>query len=243
MKSTVHAFALHTLRYGDSSLIVSCFTKQYGLQSYMLRGILGGKRKKKVSKSLFEPLNLVTFEASKTNANKLGYLNEAHILQPYTAIPFDLKKKAVIFFLAEVIYQIVQEEQEANPDLFSFLEKRMRWLDQVDNIGLFHIKFLLDLTRYMGFYPNLSEKKAPYFDLQEGCMSHHKPKHPFIEGPTKDLWVLLLGTDFDKLQSIRLSHKGKMTLLECILNYFKLHLQQFKIPKSSAVLNEVFKTP
>ena len=128
-------------------------------------------------------------------------------------------------------------------DLFSFLEKRMRWLDQVDNIGLFHIKFLLDLTRYMGFYPNLSEKKAPYFDLQEGCMSHHKPKHPFIEGTTKDLWVLLLGTDFDKLQSIRLSYKGKMTLLECILNYFKLHLQKFKIPKSSAVLNEVFKTP
>ncbi|MGB1405126.1 MAG: DNA repair protein RecO, partial [Flavobacteriaceae bacterium] len=119
MKSTVHAFALHTLRYGDSSLIVSCFTKQYGLQSYMLRGILGGKRKKKVSKSLFEPLNLVAFEASKTGPNKLGYLNEAHILQPYTAIPFDLKKKAVIFFLAEVIYQIVQEEQEANPGLFS----------------------------------------------------------------------------------------------------------------------------
>ncbi|MGB1831335.1 MAG: DNA repair protein RecO, partial [Flavobacteriaceae bacterium] len=76
MKSTVHAFALHTLRYGDSSLIVSCFTKQYGLQSYMLRGILGGKRKKKVSKSLFEPLNLVAFEASKTDTNKLGYLNE-----------------------------------------------------------------------------------------------------------------------------------------------------------------------
>ena len=82
----------------------------------------------------------------------------------------------------------------------------MRWLDQLDNIGLFHIKFLLDLTRYMGFYPNLSENKAPYFDLQEGCMSHHKPKHPFIEGTTKDLWVLLLGTDFDKLQS-RLQRK------------------------------------
>lgn len=243
MKSTVQAFSLHTLRYGDSSLIISCFTKQYGLQSYMLRGILGSKRKKKLSKSLFEPLNLVEFEASKTETNKLSYLNEAHILLPYTAIPFDLKKKAVIFFLAEVIYQIVQEEQEANPELFSFIENRMLWLDQKENIGLFHIKFLLDLTRFMGFYPNFTEKNAAYFDLQEGCMSHYKPKSHFIEGQTKELWATLLGTEFDNLHPIRLPPKVKMTLLESILNYFKLHLQQFKTPKSSAILNEVFKTP
>ena len=241
MKATVQAFALHSLRYGDSSLIVSCFTKQFGLQSYILKGILSAKRKKKLSKSLFEPLNLLEFEASRATENKLGYLNEAQILEPYRSIPFDLKKKAVLFFLAEVIYQIVQEEQEANPDLFYFIKQRMLWLDQEKKIGVFHLKFLLDLTQFMGFYPNLSQKEAPYFDLQEGCMSLRKPKNYFIEGPTKELWIQLLGIGFDDIHRIDLMHQRKMKVLESLLNYFKLHLQQFKIPKSSAILNEVFK--
>ena len=65
MNDTVQAIALGTVRYGDSSLIAACYTKQYGLQSYMLKGILATKRKKKLSKSFFEPLSLLEFETKK----------------------------------------------------------------------------------------------------------------------------------------------------------------------------------
>ena len=55
---TVHAFTLGLVKYGDTSLISACYTLEYGLQSYMLKGILT-KGKKKVSKSLFEPLKFI----------------------------------------------------------------------------------------------------------------------------------------------------------------------------------------
>jgi DNA repair protein RecO (recombination protein O) len=242
MKDTVQAIALGSVRYGDSSLIVACYTRQYGLQSYMLKGILSAKRNKKLSKSFFEPLTLLEFEAKRNQDHKLGYLQQVHLLCPYTSIPFDLRKKAVVFFLAEIIHQVVKEEQqEANPSLFDFIQKRMLWLDENDTIGLFHLKTVLDLTLFMGFDPNMSDSDAPYFDLESGCMSRYRPKAYFIEGRLKNLWVEILGMKFDTVAEIKVSREEKASLLEYAIKYFKLHLQQFKSPKSTEILNELFK--
>ena len=242
MKDTVQAIALGSVRYGDSSLIVACYTRQYGLQSYMLKGILSAKRNKKLSKSFFEPLTLLEFEAKRNQDHKLGYLQQVHLLYPYTSIPFDLRKKAVVFFLAEIFHQVVKEEQqEANPSLFDFIQKRMLWLDENDTIGLFHLKTVLDLTLFMGFDPNMSDREAPYFDLESGCMSRYRPKANFIEGRLKNLWVDILGMKFDTVAEIKVSRKEKAGLLEYAIKYFKLHLQQFKSPKSTEILNELFK--
>lgn len=242
MKDTVQAIALGSIRYGDSSLIVACYTRQYGLQSYMLKGILSSKRNKKLSKSFFEPLTLLEFEAKRNQDHKLGYLQQVHLLYPYLSIPFDLRKKAVVFFLAEIIHQVVKEEQqEANPSLFDFIQKRMLWLDENDTIGLFHLKTVLDLTLFMGFNPNMSDKDAPYFDLESGCMSRYRPKANFIEGRLKNLWVEILGMKFDTVAKIKVSREEKAALLEYAIQYFKLHLQQFKSPKSTEILNELFK--
>ena len=242
MKDTVQAIALGSVRYGDSSLIVACYTRQYGLQSYMLKGILSAKRNKKLSKSFFEPLTLLEFEAKRNQDHKLGYLQQVHLLCPYTSIPFDLRKKAVVFFLAEIFHQVVKEEQqEANPSLFDFIQKRMLWLDENDTIGLFHLKTVLDLTLFMGFDPNMSDRDAPYFDLEAGCLTLKKPQAQFIEGKLKELWIFILGMKFEEVGKINVPKKEKTALLENAINYFKLHLQQFKSPKSTEILNELFK--
>ena len=242
MKDTVQAIALGSVRYGDSSLIVACYTRQYGLQSYMLKGILSAKRNKKLSKSFFEPLTLLEFEAKRNQDHKLGYLQQVHLLYPYTSIPFDLRKKAVVFFLAEIFHQVVKEEQqEANPSLFDFFQKRMLWLDENDTIGGFHLKTVLDLSLFMGFDPNMSDREAPYFDLESGCMSRYRPKANFIEGRLKNLWIDILGMKFDTVAEIKVSREEKAVFLEYAIKYFKLHLQQFKSPKSTEILNELFK--
>ena len=107
-------------------------------------------------------------EASKNPINRLGYIKEARLGYSYTSIPFDMTKKALIFFLAEIIHQVVKEEPDSNEQLYSFLFQRMIWLDQNDEIGLFHIKTMLDLTRYIGFYPNVYPSEDAYFDLESG---------------------------------------------------------------------------
>ena len=47
----------------------------------------------------------------------------------------------------------------------------------------------------------------------------------------------------DELKNIKPSKKQKAELLDKVVLYFVLHLQQFKPPKSTEILNEIFKTP
>jgi len=239
---TVHAISIGFVKYGDSSLISTCYTLEYGTQSYMLKGILS-KGRKKVSKSLFEPLNLLELQASKNPENRLGYVKEVKLHSPYSTIPYDISKKALVFFLSEVLLQIFREEQGPNPKLFLFIKKKLIWLDTQDHLGIFHIKMMLELTKFIGFYPNISNSKAPYFDLESGCMSYVKPNDHFIEEPIKSYWIIILGTAFDDLKDIKPSKKQKAELLDKVVSYFVLHLQQFKPPKSTEILNEIFKTP
>ena len=51
-KKTIQAVNLGIVKYGDSSLIANCYTLEFGLQSYMLKGILS-RGKKKNHRSLF----------------------------------------------------------------------------------------------------------------------------------------------------------------------------------------------
>jgi DNA repair protein RecO (recombination protein O) len=46
---------------------------------------------------------------------------------------------------------------------------------------------------------------------------------------------------FDKVEEIKLSRVEKSEVLDAAVMYFKLHLQQFKSPKSKEILNELFK--
>ena len=208
----------------------------------MLKGILS-KGKKKVSKSFFEPLNLLELQASKNPENRLGYVKEVKLHSPYSTIPYDISKKALVFFLSEVLLQIFREEQGPNPKLYLFIKKRLIWLDTQNHLGVFHIKMMLELSKFIGFYPNISNSKAPYFDLGSGCMSYVKPNDHFIEEPIKSYWIIILGTAFDDLKDIKPSKKQKAELLDKVVSYFVLHLQQFKPPKSTEILNEIFKTP
>ncbi len=238
---TVHAVSLGLVKYGDTSLISTCYTLEYGMQSYMLKGILA-KGNKKNSKSLFEPLNLLELQALKNPKDRLGYVKEAKLHFAYSSIPFDLGKKALVFFLSEVLHQVIREEQEPNPPLYLFIKKNLIWLDTQNQLGLFHIKMMLDLTKFIGFYPNIKISEAPYFDLEAGCMSFVKPPTNFIEEPIKSFWTRLLGMAFDKVGEIKLSKEQKAELLNKVISYFELHLQQFKPPKSTKILNEIFKT-
>jgi DNA repair protein RecO (recombination protein O) len=242
MHYSLEAITLGTIKYGDSSLIAACYTKQHGLQSYILKGILTTRGNKKNSKSLFEPLNLLELEAPKNPSDRLGYIKEAKLNIHYSSIPFDLRKKALIFFLAEVIHQVVKEEHEANEKLFDFLREKLLWLDNHQNISLFHVKMMLDLTKFIGFYPNTNNSSDSYFNLESGCMSSIKPYGKYLEGKIKTLWFSILGMEFGEVWSIKITKEDKKTLLNSVVNYYEIHLQQFKPPKSTEILNEIFKS-
>ncbi len=238
MQITTQAIVLNSIKYGDSSLIVKCFTKKSGMKSYMLRGILKSK-KGKLKPAYFQPLNQLELTASHNNKGNLNTLKETRITYPYESLYQNYTKQAVAYFLAEVLNNCLQENEE-NTALFLFLETSLKWLDLHQNSENFHLVFLINLTKYLGFYPEISGCEKNYFGLKEGRFLENPPYTDFVSGKELILFKGLLGTNFDTPEAVLLNVADRQKLLEVLMKYFELHLSGFRRPRSIQVLKELF---
>jgi DNA repair protein RecO (recombination protein O) len=48
------------------------------------------------------------------------------------------------------------------------------WLDAHDEIANFHL-ILLEVSKYLGFYPDISDIDMPFFEMTEGVLHHLAP--------------------------------------------------------------------
>ena len=232
------AIVLSSLKYGDTSLIVRCFTFKEGIKSYLIRGVLKAK-KGKIKAAYFQPLTQLNIEASHNNKGNLNSLKEVHVINPYKSIYSNIFKQTIVLFLSEILSSSIQEEEE-NVLLFSFIETSLIWLDTHDKISNFHLLFLLNLSKYLGFYPDLSGVDNQYFNLVEGHFTSATSGKEVISGDKLFQFKKLLGTNFDTIEAIKFSKRERQQVLSIIIRYFELHLDGFRNPKSLGILETVF---
>lgn len=232
------AIVLHTIKYNESSLIAHCYTDKIGKQSFLLKGILNSK-KGAIRKAYFQPLMPLEILFNHKNKGGLNFLKEVKVLHPYNSLYTDIKKNAIVLFLSEIIYKSLKEE-EPNSLLFEFLETAFLWLDTHEEIANFHLIFLIKITQFLGFYPNVDDSSFGFFDLENGCFTADIPKAAHLEGEIVQLFRNLLGMNFARSHLLRINQHRRRELLETLVNYFKLHLLGFSTPKSLDVLHEVF---
>ena len=132
------------------------------------------------------------------------------------------------------------QEEESNEGLFCFLEAALQWLDTNTDVTNFHIYFLMDLTKYLGFYPDTTNMPTDYFDLLEGKFTTTPSFNPNLSGENLDFFKRFLGINFDAIHTIKMKKTNRRELLKSIVLYFELHLHGFRKPRSLAILNEVF---
>jgi DNA repair protein RecO (recombination protein O) len=232
------AIVLSSLKYNDSSLIVKCYTEDEGLKSYLIRGILKAK-KGGLKVAYFQPLTQLNIIASHNNKGTLNSIKEVQISNPYKTIYKDIVKQSVVMFLSEVLTYSIKEEETNNP-LFDYLESGLNWLDLHDKITNFHLLFLLNLTRFLGFYPDLSEKDKLGFDLVEGNFTNITSQKNIIVGNNFYQFKKLLGINFDGIENVSFNKHERQVVLKIIIQYFELHLDGFRKPKSLQILETVF---
>lgn len=240
MQVTTKAIVFSALKYGDTSLIVKAFTASDGIKSYLLRGVLSSK-KGKLKTAYFQPLTQLEIVANHKNKGTLETLKEAKVFYHYQTLYADMAKNAMTLFLAELLGNSIREE-EMNEDLYQFLEASLQWLDIHKDVANFHLHFMLSLTRYLGFYPDVYQIDKPYFDLLEGEFIATESLNPMLRGENIYYFKTLLGTNFDAMHTVKMKKTNRQELLKSLILYFELHLQGFRKPKSLAVLNEVFNT-
>lgn len=226
---------LKTIKYSETSIITKIFTRELGLQSYMVKGVRGEKSKNKAV--VFLPGNILEIDVYKRNNKELQFLKEFRFKSIYNSITFNVIKSSMMMFMMEVLNKALKEE-ETNEDLYVFLENSFLQLDQTQEIDLnFHLHFLIQLTAYLGFLPtnNYNEEHC-YFNLSEGYFSENFSAQLHCLDKTFSKWIYSL-LHHQKPESI--NNASREVLLQHILQYYQLHLPNFNDVKSHKILHEV----
>ena len=240
MLTKTQAIVLHSLKYGETRLIVDMFTRSQGRQSFIVS--IPKSVKGKIKKQLFQPLTLLEIESDLRPKLQLQKLSDVRLASPFSSIPFDPNKLSISLFIAEFLYYALRSEQHNEP-LFAYIVNSIQWLDaQTDRFANFHLVFLMRLSRFLGFYPNLDHyQTGDYFDLRESIFLSTPPVHrDFLHPQEAEKIQLMMRMDFPTMHLFRMSHQERNRLLEVSLIYYRLHLPDFPELKSVSVLQELY---
>lgn len=239
MLQKTKSIALHSVRYGESSLIAYLYTLEHGRVGVMVNNAFGKGKSKSV---YFQPLSLLDVVYYPPKSHGLGRLKEVSTSHLHTSLQFDNTKRAVALFIGEVIYRTLKEE-ESNPQLFGFLENALKILDLIDEgVSNFHLVFVSQYCKYLGFHPNGEfSEQTPFFDFKNGNFVSMEPIHPMWFGAENaKLLSKLLKTSFSNCGEIKLNHTQRNSFIEQMLQYYSYHMESVHGVRSQAILAQVF---
>lgn len=239
MSTHCRGIVFKAVKYGDSSLIVKIFSKDYGLQTYLIKGAFS--RNSKYKSALFQPMTLIEFESRIRPGKDIQYMSEIMVETAYFSIPFDMRKNAIVLYISELLNKAIQEE-ESNINLYGFIHKSMEWLDlHQGSIADFPVFFTFELSRYLGFYPKPEKNcTTDYFDLLNGMFVQSVPSHPyFTVQPLTNCLLSLYNLPLEQIETLDFSNDTRRQLINILVDYYQLHLPSFKGLKSHEILRSV----
>lgn len=238
---------LHTVKYGETSVIAKVFTRDLGLCSYIIKGVRSAKGRAK--QNMLQPLSHLEMTVYNNPKKDLQYIKE---LRPSTFdsnYSVDGVKMALRFFMDEVLYKSLKEN-EPNQALFDYVVDELRQVDNDNHDAFQPIKFLIHTASHLGIAPmdNYS-RREPFFNLKEGR---------FMASPTPFMQQSLQQGNIDYFldaessshfhaclsargcSPVMTAHQRGTTLVN-LLEYYHIHLSDFNNIKSHEVLHSVLR--
>lgn len=242
MTHKTKGIVLRTIKYGETSLVVTMLTELFGVQTYMVNGVRSSKQKTSKA-NYFLPgaiLDLLVYHHEQKNMQRIREFNWSVI---YQNVLSDVIKNSIALYMMELLYKCLKQPEQ-NTDLFYFCEDALQQLDKADKrvTANFALYFALHLTQFFGFRMNDDySDNENILDLQEGSFESYLPNHPhFIDGENAYITSQLLKVmqPFE-LDQIKLHHETRRKLLLQYHDYYALHIPDFGEMKTLTVLHEV----
>lgn len=238
------AVVLHTIKYGDSSLVVKMLTEELGIQSYMVKGVFGKKSKMKAA--LFQNMTLLDIVAESGNSS-LGFIKELSLSHYYSTVFCDVKKTTIAMFVSELLSKTLADA-DADVSLFNFVYDSMLWLDgSASDYANFPLVFAIQLTSYLGFSPNMESYSDGYsFDLLDGNFKiANSDLYQIDEELSRAFYGICRSLREyhavdSNCQQLELSNNSRRLLLDAMVTYYKLHAENIGEIKSHEILRCVF---
>jgi DNA repair protein RecO (recombination protein O) len=233
---------LRTIKYGETSLVVTMFTELFGVQAYMVNGVRTSKSKT-AKANYFLPGAVLDMQVYHYEQKSMQRIKEFGWAFLYRHVLGDVIKNSIALYMVELLHKCLKQPEQ-NTSLFYFCEDALQQLDTADKTvtANFPLYFSLHLAQFLGFRMADDYSAERYIlDLQEGCFVTEQPVHPhFIDGENALITAHLLRVmQPAELADVKLHHDIRRKLLLKYNEYYALHIPDFGQMKTLAVLHEV----
>ena len=231
---------LHNQKYTDSGIVTQIYTRKFGKQSFLIRGIRN--RKAGRHNIHFQPLSILDLVMYYKESRGLQRIKEFSVEYAPVDIHNNIKKSSIAIFLGEVLTSVLKEESP-QVEMFDFIKDSILYLDsRKERFANFHIAFLAGLCSFLGIEPGKREdNKQIFFDMLNGRFTSVPPVHGnYVDRDNSEILAAFFSTSWDKMDEIVLSGSKRNEILDSILMYYSIHLPGLKKIKSLEILKDVF---
>jgi len=241
MLDKTSGIVLNQIKYTDSGLVAQVFTKRFGRQSFMIRGVRNRKGGRQAS--LFRPLTILDMVIYFRDSRSMQSLKEVSVEFAPSGIYGNVLKSSMAIFIGEVLTSVLKEEGEQE-QLFNYIRDAVIYLDtRQESFSNFHIAFLTGLCSFLGFEPGRrTDSNRKIFDLVNGAFVEIPPAHGlYSDTEISSVFADFFDSSWDSMNQIPLSGEMRNNVLSEMLKYYSVHLPSFGKIRSIEVLREVFR--
>lgn len=253
------AVVLKSMKYGETSKIVTFYTKQFG----KLTGIVKGARKaqNKFGASL-DSMAYVLLVMYKKETGGLNLISQCDLMKSFRNISSDLDKLAEGLKVIELVYRVAHDEEQNLP-LFKLIVGTLSVLDKADkNFPSIGFAFEIKLGEILGYSFNFStcskcgrnnfrkteQTGSLLFDFSRGAALCSDCQN-YIIHPVKissDNLAILnrLGTtaEISAASNIEINPQNKTEIGNFLFDYLRYHISELKDLKSDKIFNNLKKS-
>lgn len=240
MEQKVTCISLRAVRYGDSGVMLTLWSREAGFLSAAVR--LGSGREAQRRKALLMPPMAFEAVAHSSAASEIVRLSDVRALPGFTSLPMSPMRVVVATFLAEVL-SLVLRQSEPDPTLSAFIFENWRNLAEASGRRLanFHVVFLARLTRFLGIEPDFSTYRRGYcFNLRESVFVSSLPvSSPGLPPGEARMAAMLLRLDSASALRLPLTRPVRNRAIDILLEYYTLHYSPLTSLRSLDILREI----
>lgn len=230
-----------SLKYRETSLILDIYTLEKGLKSFIVNGIRSGKSKSK--SNIYQPMNILSLVAYEKENAGLSRIKECKHSYVYQDLIFNVHKSSIAMVLIEIARNSITEAED-NDELYEFLENWLIFLDTTtEKTSQLIVLFLVEFSSFLGFAPqNNYSENSPYFDLREGRFVFSlNPSSENLEGDSSALLHQVIAEKKESIHTLNMDGRVRHKLFNALLEYYKIHIDNFKEPKSLSILRQILR--
>ena len=242
MLQTTQGIVLRSVKYGETSLICSIFTDQYGVQSYLVKGVRSAKAKGSRA-GLLQPATLLDLSIYYRSQKNLQHIREFHPAYFYNSLQSEIVKNSIALFSVELLLKLLPEHAP-QPELFAFTFNYFRALDttELSAVANFPLFFIIQCSRFLGYDINGNfSPDTPHLHLQDGAFTHHPPSiAPYVNDEDAGaIDKLLRISEVKDLPTVAMNSAMRFRLLDWYLAFLHQHTQHLGNIRSLPVLQAI----